>query len=58
MFNRINAHSNDAKPEPTSANASLSTLSIQETIEHAKRAFALKQYEQAIEHYASALEMM
>lgn len=37
--------------------AAPSTLSIQETVEHARRAFALKKYEQAVEHYASALEM-
>ncbi|KAH9921679.1 uncharacterized protein BXZ73DRAFT_91713 [Epithele typhae] len=28
------------------------------TVEHAKRAFALKKYEQAVEHYASALELV
>jgi hypothetical protein len=27
-------------------------------IEHAKRAFALKKYEQAVDHYATALELM
>lgn len=32
-------------------------LSADETIEHAKRAFALKKYEQAVDHYATALEL-
>lgn len=31
---------------------------IESAIEHAKRAFALKKFEQAIEHYATALELM
>lgn len=30
---------------------------IEEAVEHAKRAFALKKYEQAIDHYATALEL-
>ena len=32
-------------------------LSAEETIEHAKRAFALKKYEQAVDYYATALEL-
>ncbi|KAI0630693.1 hypothetical protein C8Q77DRAFT_1063100 [Trametes polyzona] len=32
-------------------------MSLEDTIEHAKRAFALKKYEQSVEHYASALEI-
>lgn len=32
-------------------------LSADETIEHAKRAFALKKYEQAVDYYATALEL-
>lgn len=31
---------------------------VETEIEHAKRAFALKKYEQAVEHYATALELM
>lgn len=31
-------------------------LSVEETIEYAKRAFALKKYEQAVDYYATALE--
>ncbi|KAG6833229.1 hypothetical protein H0H87_009850 [Tephrocybe sp. NHM501043] len=31
---------------------------IESAVEHAKRAFALKKFEQAIEHYATALELM
>ncbi|RPD73402.1 hypothetical protein L226DRAFT_110019 [Lentinus tigrinus ALCF2SS1-7] len=33
-------------------------MSLKDTIEHAKRAFALRKYEQAVEHYASALELV
>ncbi|KAG6864847.1 hypothetical protein C0991_006788 [Blastosporella zonata] len=33
-------------------------VTIESAIEHAKRAFALKKFEQAIEHYATALELM
>ena len=32
-------------------------LSAEETIEHARRAFALKKYEQAVDYYATALEL-
>jgi hypothetical protein len=32
-------------------------LSAEETIEHAKRALALKKYEQAVDYYATALEL-
>ncbi|OJT06048.1 NASP-related protein sim3 [Trametes pubescens] len=32
-------------------------MSLEDTVEHAKRAFALKKYEQSVEHYASALEI-
>jgi len=32
-------------------------LSVEETLEHAKRAFALKKYEQAVDYYATALEL-
>ncbi|GBE86247.1 NASP-related protein [Sparassis crispa] len=31
---------------------------IEEALEHAKRAFALQKYEQAVDHYATALELM
>jgi hypothetical protein len=33
-------------------------FTVDEAVEHAKRAFALKQYEKAVDHYASALELM
>jgi HAT1-interacting factor 1 len=33
-------------------------VTVQTAVEHAKRAFALKKYEQAVEHYATALEIM
>ena len=32
--------------------------SVEESLELAKRAFALKKYEQAVDHYATALELM
>lgn len=34
------------------------TSTIEEALEQGKRAFALKKYEQAVDHYATALEMM
>ena len=37
-----------AKPAPT----------IEEALEQGKRAFALKKYEQAVDYYATALELM
>jgi HAT1-interacting factor 1 len=33
-------------------------ITIEIAVEHAKRAFALKKFEQAVEHYATALELM
>ncbi|OBZ66699.1 NASP-related protein sim3 [Grifola frondosa] len=39
----------------TSANPA---VSIEDALEHAKRAFALRKYEQAVDHYATALELM
>ncbi|KAM5544245.1 hypothetical protein V8D89_001905 [Ganoderma adspersum] len=42
-------------PKPTATSEPQMTL--EETVEHAKRAFALRKYEQAVEHYASALEL-
>ena len=33
-------------------------MDLPTTIEHARRAFALQKYEQAVEHYATALELM
>lgn len=38
--------------------APASTETIEETIELAKRAYALKKYEQAVQHYATALEKL
>ena len=35
-----------------------SEMSVDETVEHARRAFALKQFEKAVEYYAAALESM
>ncbi|THH14757.1 hypothetical protein EW146_g5614 [Bondarzewia mesenterica] len=33
-------------------------MTVESAIDHAKRAFALKKYEQAVDHYATALELM
>lgn len=44
--------------EPASTTTLNEASSIEEALEHAKRAFALKKYEQAVQHYASALEKM
>jgi HAT1-interacting factor 1 len=33
-------------------------VTVQSSVEQAKRAFALKKYEQAIDHYATALELV
>nr|GAT53589.1 predicted protein [Mycena chlorophos] len=41
-----------------STEAATPTMDLPTTIEHARRAFALRKYEQAVEHYATALEMM
>ncbi|EIM86597.1 uncharacterized protein STEHIDRAFT_111072 [Stereum hirsutum FP-91666 SS1] len=47
---------------PSNTDASKSVASTEPTIEssidHAKRAFALRKYEQAVDHYATALELM
>lgn len=32
-------------------------MTVEEALEHAKRAFALRKYEQAVDYYATALEM-
>jgi HAT1-interacting factor 1 len=40
------------------ANASKPEMSVDEAVEHARRAFALKQYEKSVEFYATALETM
>jgi HAT1-interacting factor 1 len=34
------------------------TDNVESAIEQAKRAFALRQFEQAVEHYATALELV
>lgn len=33
------------------------TMTVEMALEHARRAFALKKYEQAVEHYATALDL-
>ncbi|KAG0699897.1 hypothetical protein DFH29DRAFT_656653 [Suillus ampliporus] len=37
--------------------ASTPEMTVETALEHARRAFALKKYEQAVEHYATALEL-
>lgn len=32
-------------------------MTVETALEHARRAFALKKYEQAVEYYATALEL-
>ncbi|KAH9921678.1 uncharacterized protein BXZ73DRAFT_79826 [Epithele typhae] len=48
----------DSDKPAASAPAAEKDLTLDETVEHAKRAFALKKYEQAVEHYTSALELV
>jgi hypothetical protein len=50
------------RDQPQEGNARSSeantTDTIESAIEKAKRAFALRKYEQAVEHYATALELV
>ncbi|KAN0129345.1 hypothetical protein V8E53_012829 [Lactarius tabidus] len=41
------------QPQP-----SATTVSVSDALDHAKKAFALRKYEQAVEHYATALELL
>ncbi|KAJ7210466.1 hypothetical protein GGX14DRAFT_363408 [Mycena pura] len=43
--------------DPTAADAAPG-MDLDSALEHGKRAFALEKYEQAVEHYATALELM
>jgi HAT1-interacting factor 1 len=45
-------------PKPAATNASEPEVTVEGAVEHAKRAFALRKFEQAVEHYAIALELM
>ncbi|CAL1715356.1 unnamed protein product [Somion occarium] len=45
----------NTKPKPVEGTT---TTTIEESLALAKRAFALKKYEQAVDHYATALELM
>ncbi|KAE9399908.1 hypothetical protein BT96DRAFT_957113 [Gymnopus androsaceus JB14] len=47
-----------SKTETTNAGSPAPDMTPESAIEHAKRAFALKKYEQAVEHYATALELV
>ncbi|KAK7056262.1 hypothetical protein VNI00_002815 [Paramarasmius palmivorus] len=49
---------NDNATKATDAIADVSEMSADTAIEHAKRAFALKKYDQAVEYYARALEVV
>lgn len=42
--------SSQEQPQPT--------ISVNDALDHAKKAFALRKYEQAVEHYATALELL
>lgn len=44
-----------AQEQPQS---SATTVSVSDALDHAKKAFALRKYEQAVEHYATALELL
>ena len=44
-------------PKAQHTNAASSEPNVEEFVEKAKRAFALRKYEQAVEHYATALEI-
>ncbi|KAF8623209.1 hypothetical protein AX15_006447 [Amanita polypyramis BW_CC] len=46
------------KSETPATDASKVEVTVETAIEHAKRAFALRKYEQAVEHYATALELI
>ncbi|KAI0272319.1 hypothetical protein BC834DRAFT_342680 [Gloeopeniophorella convolvens] len=43
------------QPETPASNA---PMTVTDALDHAKRAFALRKYEQAVEHYATALELL
>ena len=45
-------------PKTTTTDALDPKVTLEDAVEHAKRAFALKKFEQAVEYYASALELM
>ena len=53
-----NTVATDPAAAPADTATTTSTPQIDEALELAKRAFALKKYEQAVEHYATALELM
>ncbi|THU91533.1 hypothetical protein K435DRAFT_863353 [Dendrothele bispora CBS 962.96] len=46
-----------AQPEASKVEPSAPELTSEAAVEQARRAFALKKYEQAVEHYATALEL-
>jgi len=42
----------------TTTTATDPPATVSDALDHAKRAFALRKYEQAVEHYATALELL
>jgi HAT1-interacting factor 1 len=54
----FNDGASSPQPKTTTTDASQPEITVETAIEHAKRAFALRKYEQAAEHYATALEMV
>lgn len=55
-YNSDNRGSKDVQV-PVVTGALAPSQTVEESVEHAKRAFALKKYEQAVDHYATALEL-
>lgn len=52
------ASSSSTKAEIAKTGSPAPEMTPESAIDHAKRAFALKKYEQAVEHYATALELV
>jgi hypothetical protein len=46
------------EPAADATDAPTPELTMDSAIEHGKRAFALKKFEQAVDYYATALELM
>ncbi|KAF8523009.1 hypothetical protein JB92DRAFT_2885752 [Gautieria morchelliformis] len=47
-----------SKPAPAGEGVASAEVTIEESLEQAKRAYAIQNFEQAVEHYATALELM
>lgn len=51
-------HYYSSTPNEPEAVPAAEEVTVESAVEQAKRAFALKKYEQAVDHYATALELM